>query len=167
MVNLTALVKATITLPLAVSSAAATFTLIFAQQFLLNLNRFPLFCGNSKTPAPPPPPRCSRRRRKGGYPRRGALGVRGTNPPARDPAFSRAGGGPGAKGGMLGACFLPGGDRGLREAVGDAPGIWRSWGIRGAVVSSPSSMGRVERNLGKTRRTSLLIAGTLQKPKFT
>lgn len=104
MVNLTALVKATITLPLAVSSPAATFPLIFAQQFLLNLNRFPLFCGDSKTPAPPPPLLCRRRRRKGGYPRREALGVRETNPPAKR-SYVFKGGNQRQREGCLGLAF--------------------------------------------------------------
>lgn len=109
MVNLTASVKATITesslsfSPSRCLPGSGNFPLLFAQQFLLNLDRFPLVCGDTQNPSISP-----RGRRKGGYPRREVPGVRETSLPARDPAFSEAvGGGVGGKGRGAGGLRFP------------------------------------------------------------
>lgn len=176
MVNLTALVKATITEPsLSLSPSrclpgSGNFPLLFAQQCLLNLNRFPLFCGEAAKP--PHLPRARAPADAGvdaGTPGERHRGC-GKHPPRKGSYIFKAegGGGPGAKGGVLGACAVPGSRGGWRGAAGGAPGGWRRWRSRGAALPSPSFTGkRAERNLGKTRWTSLLIAGTLQGPKFT
>lgn len=158
MVNLTALVKATITessLSLSPSRClpgTGNFPLIFARQFFYEiLTACRCFAETAKPPRLPRARAAADTGVKAGTPGERYRGCGKQALPQENPAFARGGWGWGARGQGEGCLGLASPRQRAGRAVGDNPGSWRRWRNRGATLPSPSFMGKEEREIWAKR----------------